>query len=96
VRNLRSDEFIFGNKDAIVQYLFKPAPLSIVPTSQFGHNAISNAEWGKKLRTIVHGMLIGVPLREVVVSNIEAPFVGNRYAGEYLDYIGVSWRQCLL
>lgn len=87
-------EFILDNNDAIIQYLFEPVPLLVIPTSP--GVVSSNAEWEKRLRATVNGMLGGVPLREPRVSITEAPFVGNQYAGEYLDFVNVAWQKCFL
>jgi hypothetical protein len=55
----------------------------------------SNAEWENKLRATFDGMFVGVPLGEPVVSIIGAPFVSNQYAGEYLDFVHVSWQKSI-
>jgi hypothetical protein len=93
LRSVAFYEFILRNGDTVVQYLFKPASLLIIPT---GPSAVSNAEWEKRLRAAVDGMFVGVPLGEPMVSIIGAPFAGNQYAGEYLDFLQVSWQVCFL
>ena len=95
--DVRSVTFVLDDNDAVVQYLFEPAPFSIIPTNQFGPSVMSsNTEWEKKLRAIVNEMLGGVPLGEPMVSIVEAPFIGNQYAGKDLGFVDVSWQKCFL
>ena len=85
VRSVSLYEFEYN--DWIVQYLFQPVGQSLRGVVS------SNAEWENKLRATIDGMLVGVPLGEPMVSVIEAPFVGNQYAGEHRDFAHVSWQK---
>lgn len=96
MRTVTFYEFRFNN-DAIVQYLFEPAPLSIIPTSRYSSSVVnSKAEWKRKLCVIVNRMLGGVRLGKPRVSMIKAPLIDNSYAGELLGHADVAWEKCFL
>jgi hypothetical protein len=83
-------ELKLEDKDAIVQYLFKPAGQSVDCIAR------SETEWKHKLHATIEEILVGVPFGEPVVSVIPAPLFGNQYGGDYLDIVDVSWQKCFL
>jgi hypothetical protein len=86
-------EFIPEDKDAIVQYLFESA-------SQSGDCiASSETEWECSLHATIAEILLDVPFGETIVSVTSAPFFGDQYGGELLDFVPVltmSWEKCFL
>lgn len=75
------------NDSKTIQYLFQPTD------QPFPSVASSNTSWEKKIRAMLCGQLVDVPLGKPVVSIIGAPFLNNQYAGDYLDFLEVSWQK---
>jgi hypothetical protein len=80
----------FESNGAIVQYLFEPIGQALPNIVN------SSAEWENMLRATFDRMLVGMPWGKPIVSVIGAPFVGNQYAGEDLDFVRVSWQKSFL